>query len=58
MMNPDAGRRVQAGCEIDVHFVGDTTAEVELNDYVYTLKKRQSAAANLRSHRKQRETLC
>ncbi|WP_456843264.1 hypothetical protein [Bradyrhizobium sp. USDA 4486] len=26
-------------CEIDVHSVDDTTAEVGLNNYVYTLKK-------------------
>lgn len=33
-------RTLETGCEIDVHFVDDTTAEVALNNYVYTLKKR------------------
>ena len=33
-------RTLETGCEIDVHFVDDTTAEIGLNDYVYTLKKR------------------
>ena len=33
-------RTLETGCEIDVHFVDDATAEVGLNDYVYTLKKR------------------
>ena len=32
-------RTLETGCEIDVHFVDDTTAEIGLNDYVYTLKK-------------------
>jgi hypothetical protein len=27
------------GCDIDWHFVDQTTAEVGLDDYVYTLKK-------------------
>ena len=33
-------RTLETGCEIDVHFVDDATAEVGLSDYVYTLKKR------------------
>ncbi|MBR0791565.1 hypothetical protein JQ631_21005 [Bradyrhizobium manausense] len=33
-------RTLETGCEIDIHFVDDTTAEIGLNDYVYTLKKR------------------
>ncbi|QOZ43905.1 hypothetical protein XH89_10700 [Bradyrhizobium sp. CCBAU 53340] len=33
-------RTLETGCEIDVHFVDDTTAEIGLNDYVYTLKRR------------------
>lgn len=33
-------RTLETGCEIDVHFIDDTTAEIGLNDYVYTLKKR------------------
>ena len=33
-------RTLETGCEIDVHFVDDTTAEIGLNDYVYALKKR------------------
>ena len=33
-------RTLETGCEIDVHFVDDTTAKIGLNDYVYTLKKR------------------
>jgi hypothetical protein len=33
-------RTLETGCEIDVHFVDDTTAEIGLNNYVYTLKKR------------------
>jgi hypothetical protein len=32
-------KTLETGCEIDVHFVDDTTAEVGLNNYVYTLKK-------------------
>jgi hypothetical protein len=32
-------RTLETGCEIDVHFVDDTTAKVGLNNYVYTLKK-------------------
>jgi hypothetical protein len=32
-------RTLETGCEIDIHFVDATTAEVGLNDYVYTLKK-------------------
>lgn len=37
-----AGPRVktlETGCEFDFHFVDDTTVEIGLNDYVYTLKK-------------------
>ena len=33
-------RTLETGCEIDIHFVDDTTAEIGLNDYVYKLKKR------------------
>ena len=33
-------KTLQTGCEIDWHFVNETTAEVGLDDYVYTLKKR------------------
>ncbi|OKO86653.1 hypothetical protein AC629_16155 [Bradyrhizobium sp. NAS80.1] len=33
-------KTLETGCEIDVHFVDETTAEVGLNNYVYTLKKR------------------
>ena len=32
-------KTLETGCEIDFHFVDDTTAEVGLNNYVYTLKK-------------------
>jgi len=32
-------KTLETGCEIDFHFVDATTAEVGLNDYVYTLKK-------------------
>lgn len=32
-------KTLETGCEMDVHFVDDTTAEVGLNNYVYTLKK-------------------
>jgi len=31
---------LETGWEIDVHFVYDTTAEIGLNDRVYTLKRR------------------
>ena len=37
-----AGARIktlETGCEVDFHFVDATTAEIGLNDYVYTLKK-------------------
>ncbi|MBC9876398.1 hypothetical protein G8O24_03440 [Bradyrhizobium sp. INPA01-394B] len=33
-------RTLETGCEIGVHFVDDATAEIGLNNYVYTLKKR------------------
>jgi hypothetical protein len=32
-------KTLETGCEIDFHFVDETTAEIGLNDYVYTLKK-------------------
>jgi len=32
-------KTLETGCDIDWHFVDATTAEVGLNDYVYTLKK-------------------
>ena len=32
-------KTLETGCEIDFHFVDDTTAEIGLNDYVYTLRK-------------------
>jgi hypothetical protein len=32
-------KTLETGCEIDWHFVDPNTAEVDLNDYVYTLKK-------------------
>lgn len=32
-------KTLETGCEIDIHYVDDTTAEVALNNYVYTLKK-------------------
>jgi len=32
-------RTVETGCEIDFHFVNATTAEIGLNNTVYTLKK-------------------
>jgi hypothetical protein len=32
-------KTLETGCEIDWHFVDPTTAEIGLNDYVYTLKK-------------------
>lgn len=32
-------KTLETGCEVEVHFVDDTTAEVGLNNYVYTLKK-------------------
>lgn len=33
-------KTLETGCEFDFHFVDERTAEVGLNDYVYTLKKR------------------
>ena len=30
---------LETGCEIDFHFVDATTAEIGLNNFVYTLKK-------------------
>lgn len=33
-------KTLETGCEIDFHFVDATTAEIGLNDYVYTLKKK------------------
>jgi hypothetical protein len=32
-------KTLETGCEIDLHFVDTTTAEIALNDTVYTLKK-------------------
>lgn len=32
-------KTVETGCQIDFHFVNATTAEIGLNDTVYTLKK-------------------
>jgi hypothetical protein len=32
-------KTLETGCEIDFHFVDDTTAEAALNNTVYTLKK-------------------
>jgi hypothetical protein len=32
-------KTLETGCEIDFHFVDTATAEIGLNDYVYTLKK-------------------
>lgn len=32
-------KTLETGCEIDFHFVDDATAEIGLNNYVYTLKK-------------------
>ena len=32
-------RTLETGCEIDFHFVDAATAEIGLNDNVYTLKK-------------------
>lgn len=52
----DGSRTLETGCGIDVHFVHDATAEIGLNDYVYTLKKRECAVANFRSRRKHSET--
>jgi hypothetical protein len=37
-----SGKRIktlETGCEIDLHFIDATTAEIGLNDYVYTLRK-------------------
>jgi hypothetical protein len=34
-----AFKTLETGCDIDWHFVDQTTAEVGLDDYVYTLKK-------------------
>jgi hypothetical protein len=32
-------KTLETGCEFDFHFVDARTAEVSLNDYIYTLKK-------------------
>ncbi len=32
-------KTLETGCEFDFHFVDERTAEVGLNDYVYTLTK-------------------
>lgn len=32
-------KTLETGCEFDFHFVDERTAEVSLNDYIYTLKK-------------------
>ena len=33
-------KTLETGCEIDFHFVDTSTAEIGLNNYVYTLRKR------------------
>jgi hypothetical protein len=33
-------KTLETGCEIDIHFIDDTTAQIGLNNYVYALKKR------------------
>ena len=33
-------KTIETGCDFDIHFVDADTAEVGLNDYVYTLKRR------------------
>jgi len=33
-------KTLETGCEIDFHFVDATTAEIGLNDFIYTLKKK------------------
>lgn len=35
----DKIKTLETGCEVDFHFVDDTTAEVGLDNVVYTLKK-------------------
>jgi hypothetical protein len=32
-------KTLETGCEIEFHFVDAATAEIGLNDYIYTLKK-------------------
>lgn len=32
-------KTLETGCEIDFHYIDATTAQIGLNDYVYTLKK-------------------
>ena len=32
-------KTLETGCEIDFHFIDDVTAEIGLNNRVYTLKK-------------------
>lgn len=38
----NGSRSLETGCGIDVHFVDDATAEIRLNDYVHTLKRRSN----------------
>lgn len=35
----DGSWTLETGCGIDVYFVDDATAEIGLNDYVWTLKR-------------------
>ncbi|WP_249149958.1 hypothetical protein [Bradyrhizobium liaoningense] len=34
---------LETGCEIDLHFINDATAEIRLNNYVYSRKMPQPA---------------
>lgn len=36
---PGSIKTLETGCEIDFHFVDEATAEIGLDNYVYTLKK-------------------
>jgi hypothetical protein len=37
--SPGSIKTLETGCEIDFHFIDEATAEIGLNNYVYTLKK-------------------
>ncbi len=33
-------KTLETGCEIDFHFIDAATAQIAVDDYIYTLKKR------------------
>jgi hypothetical protein len=47
-------RKLETGCEIDFHFLDASTAQIAIDDYIYTLKKRWSSVSAWRWQRRSR----